>query len=238
MLTSPPLAPKTLHALRSLGIATAADLKREGAAGAFLLLKASGLTITRSTLWQLAALLQERDPQSLSLSEKNALLESLRRHPPVSPFPPPEEMAAYMRQAIVQAEQSALAGEIPVGAVVVRQGKIIAEAHNTCVHSRDISRHAEISALAAAGRALRNYRLDGCDLYVTLEPCAMCSGAILQSRIRRLVYGAAEPKTGAAGSTVNLFSDTRLNAHTAVRGGILGGECAAILQRFFQNKRR
>lgn len=236
-LTSPPLAPKTLETLRSLGIETLADLQQEGAAAAFLLLKASGLTITRSTLWQLAALIRQERPQDLSLSEKNTLLEKLRNHPPVRPFPPSETMAHHMRLAIGQAEQSALLGEIPVGAVIVRKGEVIAAAHNTCIQSSNISQHAEIRAMAAAGRVLKNYRLEECDIYVTLEPCAMCSGAIMQARIRRLVYGAAEPKTGAAGSTVNLFADTRLNTHTAVRGGILAEESKALLQHFFKNKR-
>ncbi len=236
-LTTPPLAPKTVQALRQLGIATLADLQAIGAAKAFLLLKASGLTLTRSTLWQLAALLQNTHPQALSESEKAALLEAVRTHPPVAVFPPQAEMEHFMREALAQAEFSAAAGEIPVGALVVHQGNIIAAAHNRCIADHNISHHAEIRALAAAGQALQNYRLDDCDVYITLEPCSMCAGALLQARVRRVIYGAAEPKTGAAGSVLDLFSDGRLNKHTAVTGGILADECQVLLQNFFAQKR-
>ncbi|WP_107687716.1 tRNA adenosine(34) deaminase TadA [Neisseria wadsworthii] len=236
-LTTPPLAPKTLYTLNSLGIHTLEDLRQTGAPTAFLLLKAAGLTATRSTLWQLAALLQNTTPQTLCLSEKNSLLESIRNHPPVDVFPPQTEMEAFMRLALQQAEQSAALGEIPVGAVIIHNGTLITAAHNTCINSCNISQHAEIRALAAAGAALQNYRLDGCDVYVTIEPCSMCASALIQARVRRVIYGAAEPKTGAAGSIMNLFTNTLLNKHTAIKGGILSAECSSILQRFFQNKR-
>ncbi|WP_107879333.1 tRNA adenosine(34) deaminase TadA [Neisseria animaloris] len=236
-LTTPPLAPKTLQTLRTLDIRTLEDLHKHGAVQTFLLLKAAGLTVTRSTLWQLAALSNEIRPQDLSLAEKNDLLEAVRRHPPVDVFPMPSEMEHFMQTALQQAGQSAALGEIPVGAVVVKNGTLIAAAHNTCIHSRNISHHAEIRALAAAGEILQNYRLDGCDVYVTLEPCSMCASALIQARVRRVIYGAAEPKTGAAGSIINLFADTRLNRHTAVKGGILAEECGALLQTFFQNRR-
>lgn len=236
-LTTPPIAPKTLHTLNSLGIHTLEDLRQTGAPSAFLLLKAAGLTVTRSTLWQLAALLHNTMPQALCLSEKTRLLEALRNHPPVDVFPPQNEMEHFMRLALQQAEQSAALGEIPVGAVVALNGNLIAAAHNTCISSCNISQHAEIRALAKAGAALQNYRLDGCDVYITLEPCSMCASALIQARVRRVVYGAAEPKTGAAGSITNLFNLTALNKHTAVKGGILADECSGILQRFFQNKR-
>ena len=236
-LTTPPLTPKTVQALQQLGIATLADLQNCGAAKAFLLLKAAGLTLTRSTLWQLAALLQNTTPQALAEADKAALLEAVRTHPPMAVFPPQAEMTSFMREALAQAELSAQTGEIPVGAVVVHQGNIIAAAHNTCIADHNISHHAEIRALAAAGQALQNYRLDQCDVYITLEPCSMCAGALIQARVKRVIYGAAEPKTGAAGSVVNLFSDDRLNKHTAVQGGILADECQAVLQRFFQQKR-
>ncbi|HEZ8633253.1 TPA: nucleoside deaminase [Neisseria gonorrhoeae] len=147
-------------------------------------------------------------------------------------------MGYFMREALRQAEQSAADGEIPVGAVIVSDGKIITSAHNTCIADCNVSRHAEINALAQAGSEMQNYRLDGCDIYITLEPCAMCASALIQARIRRVIYGAAEPKTGAAGSIVNLFADKRLNTHTAIRGGILQEECRAVLSRFFQNKRK
>ncbi|MDO5640751.1 MAG: TfoX/Sxy family DNA transformation protein, partial [Neisseria sp.] len=148
-LTTPPLAPKTVQALQQLGITTLADLQHYGAVKAFLLLKAAELTLTRSTLWQLAALLQNTTLQALTEADKAALLEAVRTHPPVAVFPPQAEMTSFMREALTQAELSAAAGEIPVGAVVVHQGNIIAAAHNTCIADHNISHHAEIRALAA-----------------------------------------------------------------------------------------
>lgn len=236
-LTHPPLTLNVLHTLNSLGIQTLEDLHAHGSVKAFLLLKAAGLTITRSTLWQLEALIRSIKPQDLRPSEKAELLEKLKQHPPVDVFPPLAEMEHFMREALAQAEQSAAVGEIPVGAVVVRKGEVIAAAHNTCVTGCSISRHAEINALSAAGEVLKNYRLDGCDVYITLEPCSMCTGALIQARVRRVIYGAAEPKTGAAGSVLDLFADVRLNRHTAVKGGILADECSEMLRRFFSSRR-
>ncbi|HGO8851523.1 TPA: tRNA adenosine(34) deaminase TadA [Neisseria meningitidis] len=238
MLTTPPLAPKTVAALHRLGIRTLEELRQNGSVKAFLLLKASGLTLTKSTLWQLESLLDGTPPQEMSQAHKARLLAELKNHPPVAAFPPQGEMAHFMGLALEQAKLSALMGEIPVGAVIVSDGKIIASAHNTCIADCNVSRHAEINALAQAGSEMQNYRLDGCDIYITLEPCAMCASALIQARIRRVIYGAAEPKTGAAGSIVNLFADKRLNTHTAIRGGILQEECRAVLSRFFQNKRK
>lgn len=238
MLTTPPLAPKTLAALHRLGIRTLADLRQTGAVQTFLLLKASGLTLTKSTLWQLESLLNGTLPQEITQHDKTRLLTELKNHPPVAAFPPQGEMAHFMGLALEQAKLSALMGEIPVGAVIVSDGKIIASAHNTCIADCNVSRHAEINALAQAGSEMQNYRLDGCDIYITLEPCAMCASALIQARIKRVIYGAAEPKTGAAGSIVNLFADKRLNTHTAIRSGILQEECRAVLSCFFQNKRK
>lgn len=238
MLTTPPLAPKTLAALHRLGIRTLADLRQTGAVQTFLLLKASGLTLTKSTLWQLESLLNGTLPQEITQHDKIRLLAELKNHPPVAAFPPQSEMEYFMRQALTQAEMSASRGEIPVGAVIVSDGKIIASAHNTCIADCNVSRHAEINALAQAGSEMQNYRLDGCDIYITLEPCAMCASALIQARIKRVIYGAVEPKTGAAGSIVNLFADKRLNTHTAIRGGILQEECRSVLSCFFQNKRK
>ncbi|MFC3875519.1 tRNA adenosine(34) deaminase TadA [Neisseria musculi] len=237
-LTHPPFAPKVLQTLQSLGIRTQADIRSRGATGTFLLLKAAGLTVTRSTLWQLAAAMRNAGAHDLEPSEKNALLEAVRLHPPVAVFPPASEMEFFMRQALAQAKQSAAAGEIPVGAVAVKNGEIIAAAHNTCISSCNIGRHAEISVLEAAGRTLQNYRLDGCDIYITLEPCSMCAGALIQARVARVVYGAREPKTGAAGSVVDLFGNIRLNRRTAIAGGVLADECGALLQQFFHARRQ
>jgi tRNA(adenine34) deaminase len=145
--------------------------------------------------------------------------------------------AAWMREALAQARAAAQAGEVPVGAVVVKDGAIIGRGHNAPVHSHDPTQHAEVAALREAARHLGNYRLDGCTLYVTLEPCAMCSGAMLHARLARVVFGAADAKTGVAGSVLDLFAEPRLNHHTAVQGGVLADECAALLQGFFSERR-
>ncbi len=143
-----------------------------------------------------------------------------------------------MRAALDQARAAAAAGEVPVGAVVAKDGVVVGRGRNAPVASNDPTAHAEIQALRDAAQNLGNYRLDGCTLYVTLEPCAMCSGAALHARIARVVYGAAEPKTGAAGSVLDLFAEPRLNHHTqGVRGG-LAGEGSALLAGFFQQRRR
>ncbi|WP_299762156.1 tRNA adenosine(34) deaminase TadA [Ramlibacter sp.] len=145
---------------------------------------------------------------------------------------------AFMRDALAQAGLAAVAGEVPVGAVVVRHGQVIARGHNRPVSSHDPTAHAEIQALRAAAAVLGNYRLDDCDLYVTLEPCAMCSGAMLHARLRRVVYGAADPKTGAAGSVLDLFAQPRLNHRTQVQGGVLAAECGQGLSEFFRARRQ
>ncbi len=144
----------------------------------------------------------------------------------------------FMRLALDQAHSAALAGEVPVGAVVVRQGRVIASAHNSPLGSIDPCAHAEVNALRAAAKALGNYRLEDCTLYVTLEPCLMCSGAVLASRLGRLVFGATEPKTGAAGSVLNVFTQPQLNHQTQTTGGVLGAESAALLQSFFEERRK
>lgn len=143
----------------------------------------------------------------------------------------------WMRLALAQAQAAARAGEVPVGAVVVRNGELIATGHNAPINHLDPTAHAETVALRAAAQSLGNYRLDGCELYVTLEPCAMCSGAILHARIKRVVFGAADPKTGTAGSVLNLFDVPLLNHQTQVQGGILAAECSAPLQAFFKARR-
>jgi tRNA(adenine34) deaminase len=143
----------------------------------------------------------------------------------------------FMRVALALAEQARGAGEVPVGAVVVRDGVVIGSGFNSPIGRHDPSAHAEILALRAAAAASGNYRLSGCTLYVTLEPCVMCSGAILHARIVRVVYGAPDPKTGACGSVLNLFAEDRLNHHTAVTGGVLAEECGRLLTGFFQERR-
>ena len=128
-------------------------------------------------------------------------------------------------------------GEVPVGAVVVRDGLIVGRGFNSPIGESDPTAHAEIAALRDAARNLENYRLPGCELFVTLEPCAMCAGAILHSRITRAVYGARDPKTGVHGSVVDLFAVERLNHHTQVEGGVLADECSRLLSGFFANRR-
>jgi len=143
----------------------------------------------------------------------------------------------FMRAALTLAQQARGAGEVPVGAVVVRDGAVIGSGFNSPISRHDPSAHAEILALRAAASSSGNYRLSGCTLYVTLEPCVMCSGAILHARIGRVVYGAPDPKTGACGSVLNLFAQPRLNHHTAVEGGMLAEECGRLLKGFFQERR-
>ena len=143
-----------------------------------------------------------------------------------------------MRAALALALDAEAAGEVPVGAVVVKDGEIIGRGHNHPISGRDPTAHAEIAALREAARALGNYRLGGCAIYVTLEPCVMCAGAILHARIARLIYGARDPKTGACGSVSDPFSDAKLNHHTSVTGGVLADEAGALLQRFFAARRK
>ena len=143
----------------------------------------------------------------------------------------------YMREALALAGRAAAAGEVPVGAVVVSNGEIVGRGWNAPISEHDPSAHAEIRALRDAAARLGNYRLPGCDLYVTLEPCIMCSGAILHARMRRLIYGAADPKTGACGSILDVFAEKRLNHHTEVAAGLLAQECAALLAAFFAARR-
>ncbi len=147
------------------------------------------------------------------------------------------EDMGFMQLALRQAQAAAQAGEVPVGAVVVRAGQVIASAHNAPLANHDPTAHAEVNAMRVAAQVLGNYRLDDCTLYVTLEPCAMCSGAALHARFKRVVFGATEPKTGAAGSVLNLFANEHLNHHTQVTGGVLADDCAQVLQGFFEQRR-
>ena len=143
----------------------------------------------------------------------------------------------YMQLALEQARHAWSLGEVPVGAVVVRDGEVIATGFNQPIGQHDPTAHAEIVALRAAADKLGNYRLPGCTLYVTLEPCVMCSGAMMHARLARVVYGASDPKTGACGSVLNLFGHERLNHHTQVAGGVMATETAAMLRAFFAERR-
>lgn len=142
-----------------------------------------------------------------------------------------------MREALALAREAGACGEVPVGAVLVRDGEIVGRGLNTPVSRNDPTAHAEVIALRDAASTQGNYRLLDCELYVTLEPCAMCVGAMFHARIRRIVFGAADPKTGACGSVVDLFAEPRLNHHATVEGGLLAEECGALLSSFFAARR-
>jgi tRNA(adenine34) deaminase len=144
---------------------------------------------------------------------------------------------AAMRIAIDQARNAWLVGEVPVGAVVMRQGQVIATGYNRPITEHDPTAHAEIVALRHAATLLGNYRLPECELFVTLEPCAMCAMALMHARFKRVVFGAMEPKTGAAGSVLNLFDNATLNHHTVLMGGVLADECSQLLKDFFTERR-
>jgi len=145
--------------------------------------------------------------------------------------------AAMMREALSLAAEAAASGEVPVGALVVSGGTILGRGFNSPISACDPTAHAEVLAMREAASALGNYRLVDCTLYVTLEPCAMCAGAIMHARVARVVYGAADPKTGACGSVVDLFAERRLNHHAEVTPGVLAEECGGMLSAFFAARR-
>lgn len=144
----------------------------------------------------------------------------------------------FMQEALALAAKAADEGEVPVGAVVVKDGVVVGRGWNRPIAAHDPTAHAEIQALRDAAAALGNYRLVDCDLYVTLEPCPMCAGAIMHGRIRRVLYGARDPKTGVCGSVIDLFAETRLNHHADVVGGLLESECGTLLKDFFTRRRQ
>ncbi|MFV1922823.1 MAG: tRNA adenosine(34) deaminase TadA [Methylotenera sp.] len=146
--------------------------------------------------------------------------------------------AQFMQVALDLAKQAAINGEVPVGAIVVKDGEIIGRGSNAPISLSDPSAHAEIQALRDAAKTMNNYRLIDCTLYVTLEPCVMCTGAIQHARIAKLVYGASDPKTGACGSVVNLMSENKLNHHTEALGGVMAEECGKLLSTFFRERRK
>ena len=143
----------------------------------------------------------------------------------------------FMQQALDQAKLAVIAGEVPVGAVLVREGKVISTGFNKPITNSDPSAHAEMMAIRAAAQDESNYRLPGTTLYVTLEPCTMCAGAMLHARVERVVFGATDPKTGAAGSVLNVFSEKQINHQTQVEGGIMSDECSQVLRDFFKERR-
>ena len=143
----------------------------------------------------------------------------------------------FMLAALEQAKKAALSNEVPVGAVLVLDGKIISEGHNLTIFNNDPTAHAEVVAIREACRIIGNYRLTQCELYVTLEPCCMCAGAIMQARLQKIYFGAYDRKSGVASSDLNLFNDRRLNHQTTCVGGIMADSSKRLLQKFFLNKR-
>jgi len=143
----------------------------------------------------------------------------------------------FMKIALEEAKEAYRCGEVPVGAVLVFEGNILAQAHNSPITKNDPSAHAEMLVLRQAGEKIGNYRMTGAELYVTLEPCVMCAGAIIQARLARVIFGARDPKCGAVGSLYNILTDERLNHQVEITEGILREECGEILSRFFQQKR-
>jgi tRNA(adenine34) deaminase len=144
----------------------------------------------------------------------------------------------FMREALDLARRAAEAGEVPVGAVLVRDGAIVGRGYNQPVSGKDPTAHAEVVALRDAAERIGNYRLGECEMFVTLEPCAMCAGAIMHARLSRVVYGAADPKSGACGSVVDLFAEDRLNHHATIVGGVMAEEAGAMLRDFFAVRRK
>ena len=153
----------------------------------------------------------------------------------MSDWSPQDEHA--MRIALDQAQNAWLVGEVPVGAVIMREGQVIATGYNRPITTHDPTAHAEMVALRHAAQLLENYRLPDCELYVTLEPCAMCAMALMHARFKRVVFGATDPKTGAAGSVIDLFAQDQLNHHTELQGGLMADACGQILRDFFAERR-
>jgi tRNA(adenine34) deaminase len=192
--------------------------------------------LTSEELGSAVANARERDAQGRAARKLAWLAQTVE----VIEVPPARETRVddvFMDIALDQAKNAWALGEVPVGAVVVKDGQVLATGFNQPIGNSDPTAHAEIQAMRAAAELLGNYRLSHCELYVTLEPCAMCAGAIQHARIARLVYGARDPKTGACGSVVDLFSEPRLNHHTHVRGGILAERCSRLLSEFFADRR-
>ncbi len=174
---------------------------------------------------------------NLFFARTMAGMETQNKLLPTTHSPPSQGDELFMRAALELARQAEAAGEVPVGAVVVKDGEIIGRGFNAPISRHDPSAHAEMMALRDAAQHIGNYRLVGCELFVTLEPCLMCAGAIMHARIARLVYGASDPKTGVCGSVLNVFSEQRLNYHTEVVAGVLANECGAMLSDFFAMRR-
>ena len=231
------LSTNTQNALNQLGFSTPQDIVNAGVVRVFLLLKEMGLTPTKSVLWRLDAYARGVSLADIDEERKKFLSGCLKNHPPVAIFPSVAKMQHFMEIALEEAEKAAQMGEVPVGAVVVYQNQVIAKAHNSCEKDGIAIHHAELVALTKAMAVLDSSRLAECDLYITLEPCLMCAGAILHARIRRVIYAAKEPKTGVAGSLNNVFDNKKLNHHTAILGGVCEKNAQNMLKAFFSVRR-
>lgn len=237
LLSSPPFSQKVLDTLNKLDLKTVEQLTQLGAISAFLHLKESGLTITRSTLWQLYAITEQQHLSDITDEKKKQLLSQLKAHPPIAIFPETTTLNNYMTQALLEAKKAYNIEEIPIGCIIVYRNQIIGRGYNQSRLKNLISAHAELIAIQEASSFIKNFRLENCDLYTTVEPCPMCASAIIQARIRRVIIGTMEPRTGAAGSVIDLFGSRNINQHTAVYKGVLQKQCQNILHDFFRAKR-
>ncbi len=203
----------------------------------FLQLRACGYPVTRRELWWLHKAYHRLDG-SAQKHVLDHLWKEMQKMPPVRRMPSVQEQEYWMSFAMQEAHRAAQLGEVPVGAVLIYQNQIISRAHNQNSMDMDPSAHAELLALRRAAETLNNHRLGGCDLYITLEPCVMCVGAIFQARISRVIYAAKDPKAGAAGSVCNLFSNSLLNHHADFCSGSLEQDSVDLLQSFFSTRRK
>lgn len=231
------LSPNIQNALNQLNLTTPQDIATTGVVKVFLLLKELGLTPTKSVLWRLDAFARGVSLGEIDDTRKQQLSGCLKAHLPVAIFPSVAKMQHFMSIALTEAQKAAQQDEVPVGAVVVCQDKVIAQAHNTSEKDGIAFHHAELNALTIAAKVCGKSRLCDCDIYITLEPCLMCAGAILHARIRRLIFAAYEPKTGVAGSLANIFADKKFNHHTAVLSGVCEKEAQNMLKAFFSVRR-
>lgn len=231
------IPPKARQWLAQLGIVSPEQLRQLGAPAVFQALHRRHFPVNRRLLWGLLAIERGCHWSELSDEEKQYSWQEVQQgFPPLMPDELPVAEQA-MELALAQARQAQAVGEVPVGAVVMQGETLIAVGHNLPRQQHDPTAHAEIVALRRAAEKLANYRLQDCTLYVTLEPCVMCAGAILHARLQRVVFGAYDERAGAAGSVCNVFAMPVLNHQTAVSGGILATPCRELLQQFFAQRR-
>lgn len=231
------IPPKARQWLAQLGIVSPEQLRQLGAPAVFQALHRRHFPVNRRLLWGLLAIERGCHWSDLTDEEKQYSWQEVQQgFPPLMPDELPVAEQA-MELALAQARQAQAVGEVPVGAVVMQGETLIAVGHNLPRQQHDPTAHAEIVALRRAAEKLANYRLQDCTLYVTLEPCVMCAGAILHARLQRVVFGAYDDRAGAAGSVCNVFAMPVLNHQTAVSGGILATPCRELLQQFFAQRR-